>query len=136
MERLRRGHLHLPIQRVTFFNGFEFNQLRGLNAGLLRMLQGSSRHGHEFPHVRNVDVALPEGTQRLFPGFTQLMGHTNLQIAAQETSGIAENEGFHVRRKQFNAHHGSDPNGQTCQEEDKLTPTASDFPPRHQERNG
>ena len=31
MERLLRGHLHLSIQRVLFFNGFEFNQLRRLN---------------------------------------------------------------------------------------------------------
>ena len=64
------------------------------------------------------------------------MGCTNFQIAAQKAPGIAKNEGFHVRRKQFNADHGPYANGQTGQEEDKLTPTASNFPPRHEERNG
>ena len=130
MERLLRGHLHLSVQRVQLFNGFELNQLCGLGPG---MLWRNSRHTHEFPHVRDLDVALPEVIQRLSPGFAQLMGHTNLQIAAQKTPGIAEDEGFHVRRKQFNAHHRPDADGQTGQEEDKLTPTASNFPPCHEE---
>ena len=136
MERLAGSQFHVPIQRVRFFNGFEFNQLRGLSVGCLRLShRRSSRHGHEFLHVRDLDVAVPDRIQRLSPGFTQWMGCANLQIPAQETSGVAEDEGFHVRRKQFNTHHGSDPNGQTRQEEDKLAPTAPDFPPRHQEGN-
>ena len=128
-----RGQFHSPIQRVQLFNGFELNQLRRLSPGMLRR---NSHHTHEFPHVCDLDVTLPEVIQRLSSGFAQFMGRTNLQIAAQETPGIAENEGFHVCRKQFNAHHGSDADGQTGQEEDKLTPTASNFPPCHEERNG
>ena len=61
------------------------------------------------------------------------MGRADLQIPAQQTSRVAENEGLHVRRKQFNAHHGPDANGQAGQEKDKLTPTATNFPPRHEE---